>query len=113
MRHHAVGTDNRTVADAHARQNRGIDAYPHLVFNDDGTSIRGTAVIRIRVVVDGDKVNLRSNEHAVTDSDAATVEESAALLYPASLADADVLSEVHIERQQQRDRWVNLLPCDA
>ena len=78
MRHHAVGTDNRTVADAHARQNRGIDAYPHLVFNDDGTSIRGTAVIRIRVVVDGDKVHLRSNEHAVTDSDAATVEESAA-----------------------------------
>ena len=30
-----------------------------------------------------------------------------------TVADADVLSEVHIERQQQRDRWVNLLPCDA
>ncbi len=113
MRHHAVGTDNRTVADAHARQNRGIDANPYLILDDNGTAVCGTAVIRIRVVVDGDKVHLRSNEHAVTDSDAATVEESAALLYPASLADADVLSEVHIERRQQRDRWVNLLPCDA
>ena len=113
MRHHAVGTDNRTVADAHAGQNRGTDADPYLVLNNNGAAVCGAAVIRIRVVVDGDKVHFRGNEHAVADGDAATVEEGAALLYPASFADADVLAEAHIERGQQRDRWVNLLPCDA
>ena len=98
MRHHAVGTDNRTVADAHAGQNRSTNANPYLVLDDNGTTVCRAAVIGIRVVVDGDKVHLRSNEHTVTDGDAATVEESATLLYPASLADADVLAVIHIER---------------
>ena len=82
MCHHAVGTDYRTVADAHAGQNRGTDANPYLVFDDNGTAVCCTAVIRIRVVVDGNEVYLWGNEHAVADGDAATVEESAALLYP-------------------------------
>ena len=82
MCHHAVGTDYRTVADAHAGQNRGTDANPYLVLNDNGTAVCGAAVIRVRVVVDGNKVHFRGNEHAVADGDAATVEESAALLYP-------------------------------
>lgn len=113
MRHHAVGTDNRTVADEHAGQNRGTDANPYLVLNDNGTAVCGAAVIRVRVVVDGNKVHFRGNEHAVADGDAATVEESAALLYPASLADADVLAVIHIERGQQCRTLINLPACNT
>ena len=113
MRHHAVGADNRTVADAHAGQNRSTNANPYLVLDDNGTTVCRAAVIGIRVVVDGDKVHLRSNEHTVTDGDAATVEESATLLYPASLADADVLAVIHIERGQQCRTLINLPACNA
>ena len=110
---HTIGTNDRTVTDAHTGQNGGTDANPHFIFYHYRATVRGTAVIGIRVVVNGDKVHFRSNEYPITNGNAATVKECASLLNPASFADADVLAEVHIERRQQRDRWVNLLPCDA
>ena len=86
VRDDAVGADDGAVADAHAGQHGGIDANPHFVFDDDRFSIRGTAVVGIRVMVDGDEVEFRGNEYAIADGDSAAAEECASLLYPASFS---------------------------
>ena len=96
MRHHAVGSHNGAVTDAHAGQHRGVDANSHLVLDDDGATVGRAAVVVVRVVVDGDEVHLGCDEHAVADSDAATVEKGAALLESGTLAYADVLTVVNI-----------------
>ena len=89
---HTISTNDRTVTDAHTGQNDGTDANPHFIFYHYRATVRGTAVIGIRVVVNGDKVHFRSNEYPVANGNAATVEERASLLNPASLANADVLA---------------------
>ena len=75
VRYYAVGTDDGTIADAHAGQDSGTDAYPHLIFYHYRAAVGRTAVVGIRVVVDGDEVHFRGDEHAVADGDASTVEE--------------------------------------
>lgn len=56
---HAVGTDDRTIADMYTGQNGSADANPHLVLYDNGTTVRGVAIVGIRIVVDGDKIHFR------------------------------------------------------
>ena len=113
VRDHAVRTDDRPVTDGHAGQNGGIDADPRLVLDDDGAAVSRTAVAGIGVVVDGDEVHLRGDEHVVAQRDPAAVEERASLLDPAAFADPDVLPEVHVERRQQRHRFVDFPSGDA
>ena len=98
VRHDAVGAYDCPVADTHAGEDRSVDAYPDLVLDNDGTSVSGAAVVRIGVVVDGNQVHFRSDEHTVADGNTATVEECASLLNPTTFTDADVLAEIHVER---------------
>lgn len=98
MSHDAVCSHYRAVADPHAGQNCGIDAYPYLVFDDDRASVCGAAVVRVGVVVDCDEVHFRGDEHVVAQCDASSVEECASLLNPATFPHAYVLAEIHIER---------------
>ena len=44
---------------------------------------------------------------------AVAVEERAALLYPATLAHADVLAVIYVKRRQEGYTLVNLAPSDA
>ena len=113
MRHHAVGPHYRAVADGHPWQHRSPDAYPHIVFNDDGAAVGGAPVGRVGVVVDGNQVYLWGYEHAVAERYAPAVEERAALLNPAVLAYSDVFAIVDIEWREQRYARVNLAPGDA
>ena len=78
MGHHTVSTHYRTIAYPYAGQHRRIDAYPHLFLNDNRATIRGTLVIEIRVVIDGNEIYFRSDEHTIAYGNAATVEECAA-----------------------------------
>ena len=92
MCNHTIGINDRTVTDAHTGQDGGTDANPHFIFYHYRATVSSTAVIGIRVVINGDKVHFRGNEHSVANGNAATVEECASLLNPASFADADVLA---------------------
>lgn len=85
MCNHAVGTDDRTIADMYTGQNGSADANPHLVLYDNGTTVRGVAIVGIRIVVDGDKIHFRADEYAIADRYTSTVKEGAALLNPTSL----------------------------
>ena len=96
MRHHAVGPHYRAVADGHPGQHRCPDAYPHIVFNDDGAAVGGAPVGRGGV-----------------ERYATAVEERAALLNPAVLAYSDVFAIVDIEWREQRYARVYLAPGDA
>ena len=93
VRHDAVGPDNCPVAYPYPGQDGGADAYPDLVLDDNRTAVCRAAVVRVGVVVDGDEIDLGSDEHVIAQGDAAPVEESAALLDPAPLPYSDVLAE--------------------
>ena len=96
----AVRADNRAIADPHAGKDGGAYADPYLVLDDDRFPVRGAPIIGVRIVVDRDEIHFRGDKYVVAYGDAAAVEESASLLYPASFADADVLAEIHIEQRQ-------------
>ena len=95
----AVRADDGAVTDPYAGQHSGTYADPNLIFNDNGFTVRRAAVVRIRVMIDGDQVHFRRDEHTVADGDAATVEKRASLLNPAAFTDADVLAEIHVKRR--------------
>ena len=73
-------------------QNRGSDTNPYLILNNNGTAVCGAAVIRIRVVVDGDKIHFRGNKHAIADGDASTVERKYNPVVSSIPFDADILA---------------------
>lgn len=75
----AVRADDGAVTDPYAGQHSGTYADPNLIFNDNGFTVRRAAVVRIRVMIDGDQVHFRRDEHTVADGDAATVEKTCTL----------------------------------
>ena len=113
MRYDTVGADDSTVADAHARKDRGVDTNPYLVFDDDGLAIGCAAVVWVRVVVDGNQVYFRSDKYIVADGNAAPSEEGTALLNPTTFADLNMFAIVYIERGKQGGGWVYLLSGNA
>lgn len=63
---------------------------------------RSRCGFRVRVVVDGDQVDLRTNEYIIANRDAAASEEGTTLLDETSLPDRDRLTVVDVERRQYR-----------
>ena len=53
-------------------------------------------------MVDGDQVDLRTNEYIIANRDAAASEEGTTLLDETSLPDRDRLTVVDVERRQYR-----------
>lgn len=61
-------------------------------------------------MVDGDQVDLRTNEYIIANRDAAASEEGTTLLDETSLPDRDRLTVVDVERRQYRRALFEGLP---
>lgn len=48
FRDYRISSDDTAVAEMHARQYRGSNAYPYIIFNNDFPAVCGGAVLRVR-----------------------------------------------------------------
>ena len=62
--YHAAGSDNCTVTDTHSREYSRIDTNPCFVLDDNRTTIGGTAIFRIRIVINRNQID-KSEAQAV------------------------------------------------
>ena len=105
MGDNALRSDYRPVADSYTWQNSGIDTNPYFILYHDRSTVSSTAILGIHVMVDGDKVTLRTDEDPVADRNLTASEEGAALLDETVFAYSYGFAVVYIERGKYRSAF--------
>jgi len=100
FRHNAASTDGYVVTNGHTWQDGDATAYPYVVADGDWLCplFSTVALYRVGAVTGRVDADVRANKAIVTDSDSCFIEYSEVEVRKESLAHADLLTVVAVER---------------